>query len=74
MVDFFQNLFIINHDFIFYMVFELTEEEYEVFSEIQIIVLFRKAEGASYEQILKEVPQISSVVYTSRFPLGPRYA
>lgn len=60
LVDFFQNLFIINHDFIFYMVFELTEEEYEVFSEIQIIVLFRKAEGASYEQILKEVPQISS--------------
>lgn len=40
--------------------FQLTDEEYAVFSTMQIVVLFRKAQGATYEQILKEVPEIKS--------------
>ena len=42
------------------MTFDFTQEEQSVFSDIQIIVLIRKAQGASYQQILKELPQISS--------------
>lgn len=46
----------------------LSDEEYSVFSGEQVIVLFRKAQGASYEQILKEMPKISSPkVLTSLF-------
>lgn len=40
--------------------FELTEEENSVFTSEQIIVLLRKAQGATYDQILKEMPTISS--------------
>lgn len=48
--------------------FNLSDEEYSVFSGEQVIVLFRKAQGASYEQILKEMPKISSPkVLTSLF-------
>ena len=40
--------------------FELTEEENSAFTNEQIIVLLRKAQGATYDQILKEMPTISS--------------
>ena len=37
---------------------ELTEEEFEVFSTVQITVMILKAQGLTYEKILKECPNI----------------
>ena len=49
-------------------ILDLTEEEFSIFSTKQITVLIRKAQGATYEDILKEYPEISSPkVLTSLF-------
>ena len=39
---------------------EFTEEEFEVFSTVQITVMIQKAQGLTYEKILKECPNIKS--------------
>ena len=39
---------------------DLIPEENEIFTGYQTIILIRKAQGATYDQILKEIPQIKS--------------
>lgn len=41
-------------------VLDLIPEENEVFTSYQTIILIRKAQGATYDTILKEIPQIKS--------------
>ena len=41
-------------------VLDMIPEENEVFTSYQTIILIRKAQGATYDTILKEIPQIKS--------------